>query len=59
MDGVGADYSFKVYPNSTHAFTNPDATETGKKFKLPIQYNAGADTASWNDMKEFLAGVFH
>jgi len=28
MTTVGADYDFKVYPNATHAFTNPDATET-------------------------------
>jgi dienelactone hydrolase len=53
MDAVGANYEFVVYPNATHAFTNPDATETGKKFKLPIAYNAAADTASWKDMKEF------
>jgi dienelactone hydrolase len=54
MDSVGADYSFKVYPGATHAFTNPDATANGKKFNLPIAYNAAADSASWKDMKEFL-----
>lgn len=53
MDSVGADYTLKTYEGATHAFTNPDATETGKKFNLPISYNAAADTASWNDMKEF------
>ena len=53
MDSIGADYTFKSYPGATHAFTNPKATETGKKFNLPIAYNAAADTASWNDMKEF------
>ncbi len=58
MDSAGVDYSFKAYPNATHAFTNPAATEKGKKFNMPIEYNAAADTASWNDMKDFLNRIF-
>ena len=58
MDSVGADYTFKIYPGATHAFSNPDATATGIKFNMPIKYNAAADTASWNDMKEFLKKLF-
>ena len=58
MDSAGVDYTFKSYPNATHAFTNPAATENGKKFKMPIEYNAAADTASWNDMKAFFAKIF-
>lgn len=58
MDSIGANYTFKAYPNATHAFTNPDATENGKKFNLPIAYNGAADTASWNDMKAFFATLF-
>lgn len=57
MDSVSADYTFKTYPNATHAFTNPASTETGKKFNMPIQYNGAADTASWNDMKNFFSRV--
>ena len=57
MDSVGANYQFKVYPNATHAFTNPEATEVGKRFNLPIAYDGAADTASWNDMKAFLGEV--
>src|SRR4030095_2303921 len=53
MDSVGADYTVKVYANADHAFTNPAATHNGEKFKIPIKYNAAADSASWNDMKEF------
>lgn len=53
MDSVGVTYSFKVYPGATHAWTNPQSTENGKKFNLPISYDAAADTASWKDMKEF------
>ena len=58
MDSVGAVYSLKTYPGATHAFTNPDATETGKKFNIPIAYNAAADSASWNDMKTFFGDIF-
>lgn len=58
MDSIGAAYTFKGYDSATHAFTNPDATAMGKKFKLPIRYNAAADSASWNDMKVFLSGLF-
>ncbi len=58
MDSIGAKYSLKTYPGATHAFTNPDATATGEKFKMPIAYNAAADTASWNDMKDFFIRIF-
>lgn len=58
MDSAGVDYTFKSYPNATHAFTNPAATETGKKFNMPIEYNAAADSASWNDMKDFFERIF-
>lgn len=58
MDSIGADYTFKEYPGATHAFTNPDATAIGQKFKMPIAYNAAADSASWNDMKDFFNRIF-
>lgn len=58
MDSAGVDYTFKSYPNAKHAFTNPGATELGKKFNMPIEYNAVADAASWNDMKAFFVKIF-
>ncbi|MGC4034564.1 MAG: dienelactone hydrolase family protein [Chitinophagaceae bacterium] len=58
MDSIGADYTFKSYAGAMHAFTNPNSTEAGKKFKLPIAYNGAADTASWNDMKAFFGTLF-
>ncbi len=58
LDSVKADYTFLTYANATHAFTNPDATATGKKFHMPIEYNAKADQKSWKDMKLFLAKIF-
>ncbi|HUB59679.1 MAG TPA: dienelactone hydrolase family protein [Puia sp.] len=57
MDSIGASYTFIGYDGATHAFTNPDATAIGEKFKMPIAYNAKADTASWNAMKVFFASV--
>jgi dienelactone hydrolase len=58
MDSVGRSYTFKSYPGALHAYTNPLATENGKKFNMPIAYNAEADKNSWNDMKEFLNRIF-
>jgi len=60
MDSVGKPYTFKAYEGAIHSFTNPASTAVGEKYKdLPVKYNAAADTASWNDMKEFFLKVFH
>lgn len=58
MDEAGVDYSFIVYPDATHAFSNPKATERGEKFHMPIKYNEAADKASWDAMKEFFEKIF-
>ena len=58
MDSLGAAYTFKTYPNATHAFTNPAATAKGIKYNIPVAYNAPADTASFNEMKTFLQRIF-
>ncbi|TCJ19110.1 dienelactone hydrolase family protein [Flaviaesturariibacter flavus] len=58
LDSLGIRHTDKVYPDATHAFTNPAATPTGQKFNMPIRYNGAADTASWNDMKAFWNEVF-
>ncbi|KUL16947.1 MAG: dienelactone hydrolase family protein, partial [Proteiniphilum sp. 51_7] len=58
MNAVGAAYEFKEYEGALHAFTNPESTEAGKKFNMPIAYHAAADAASWNDMKEFFSKYF-
>jgi dienelactone hydrolase len=59
LDSIGKSYTFKSYPGATHAFTNPDATALGRKFNMHIEYNAAADTASWNDMKDFFGRIFN
>jgi dienelactone hydrolase len=58
MDSIHADYTFKAYPGALHAFTNPAATEMGKKFNMPIAYSEAADSTSWNDMKAFFSKIF-
>ena len=58
MDSVGADYTFKAYPDAGHAFSNPNSTNVGKQFNIPIAYNAAADSASWKDMKSFFDRIF-
>jgi dienelactone hydrolase len=58
MDSIGAAYTFIGYDSATHAFTNPASTVNGQKFHMPIAYNGKADTASWEAMKTFFAGVF-
>ncbi|MCW3126552.1 MAG: dienelactone hydrolase [Bacteroidetes bacterium] len=59
LDSVGVVYTFKVYANATHAFSDPDATERGKKFNMPIEYNEKADKESWTDMQAFLRKTFN
>lgn len=58
MDSAKIDYKFIDYPNALHSFTNPEATEIGKKYNLKIAYNKEADEKSWNDMKSFLTEIF-
>ncbi len=58
MKTAGADFQFISYPGAMHAFTNPEADALGKKFNLPIAYNAKADKESWNEMKKFFNIIF-
>jgi len=58
MKAAGASFQFISYPDALHSFTNSEATELGKKFNMPIAYNAKADKESWSKMKGFLSTVF-
>jgi dienelactone hydrolase len=58
MEGAGAKFRVVTYPGAKHAFSNPEADELGKKFKLPIAYNAAADKDSWEQARDFLREVF-
>ncbi|MEL6926872.1 MAG: dienelactone hydrolase family protein, partial [Bacteroidota bacterium] len=52
MDAAEADYQFINYEGATHGFTAKEADENGKKFDLPLAYDAEADEQSWTAMKE-------
>ena len=58
MKDANVDFRFINYPGAIHSFTNPDATALGKKFNLPLGYNAEADKQSWEEMKKFLDTIF-
>jgi dienelactone hydrolase len=57
MDGAKVDYHYISYPGAVHAFTNPVATALGKKFNIPIAYNADADKKSKAEATTFFAEV--
>jgi dienelactone hydrolase len=58
MAAAGASYELQSYPNAKHAFTNPDATENGEKFKIPLAYDAQADADSWQKLEQLLAQIW-
>ena len=58
MDTAGVDYKFISYQGALHGFTNPQATENGKKFGIPIAYNELADKSSWEEMQKFFTRIF-
>ncbi|UCH30685.1 MAG: dienelactone hydrolase family protein [Myxococcales bacterium] len=58
MDTAEVDYTFVGYPGAKHAFTDEAATEKGKKFDMPLEYDAEADEKSWAETVRFLAEVF-
>ena len=58
MQDAKVDFQFINYPGAVHSFTNPEADELGKRFNLPLAYNAEADKRSWEDMTDFFSAVF-
>jgi dienelactone hydrolase len=58
MSLAGVDYKFVNYPGAVHAFTNPQATEKGEKFKLPLRYHAEADRQAKEEAAKWLARSF-
>ena len=59
MDSIKANYEFINYPNSTHGFTNPEATINGEKFQIGLAYNKEADIESWKKMQAFFNQIFN
>ncbi|MGY4475739.1 dienelactone hydrolase family protein [Bradyrhizobium sp. USDA 3364] len=55
FDAAKVNYRIIEYPGAVHAFTNPEATELGKKFNIPIRYDAKADQESKAEAAKFFA----
>ena len=50
-----ANYRVIEYPGAVHAFTNPEATELGQKFNLPLGYDAKVDQEAKAEALKFFA----
>jgi dienelactone hydrolase len=58
MDAAKADYRVIEYPGAVHAFTNPEATALGKKFNLPLRYDAKVNKEAEGEASRFFAATF-
>lgn len=50
MLDAGVNCTLTSYPGVVHGFTNPAATERGKKYDIPLAYDAKADADSFDKM---------
>ncbi|MDW8468654.1 MAG: dienelactone hydrolase family protein [Burkholderiales bacterium] len=57
MEAAKVDYRFVDHPGAVHAFTNPEATEKGKKFNLPLAYHPEVDRQAKAEAAKFLSAV--
>ena len=55
LDAAKADYRIIEYSGAVHAFTNPEDTELGKKFNLPLRYDAKVDQDAKAEADKFFA----
>jgi len=58
MKAAGADFQYVAYPGVVHSFTSTDATERGKRLKMPLRYDAAADRDSWEKTLAFFRQIF-
>jgi dienelactone hydrolase len=58
MEAARVDYRYINYPGAVHAFTNPEATEKGKQFNLPLAYHPEADKQSKAEAAKFFSSLF-
>ena len=57
MDIAKASYEVKILSGAKHAFSNPDADTNAEKYGIDLGYQAEADNASWQAMKELFKQV--
>jgi dienelactone hydrolase len=55
LDAAKTDYRIIEYPGAVHAFTNPEATALGEKFKLPLKYDAKVNAEAEGEAAKFFA----
>jgi dienelactone hydrolase len=55
LDAAKSDYRIIEYPGAVHAFTNPEATALGEKFKLPLKYDAKVNEQAEGEAAKFFA----
>ncbi|MBW2940850.1 dienelactone hydrolase family protein [Zhongshania aquimaris] len=55
MTNAGVDFELLSFPNVVHSFTNPGSTALGKKYDMPLAYDANADKVSWAALMNMLA----
>ena len=58
MKAAKVRYELVRYPGVKHSFSNPEAEGFGKKFSLPLVYDAEADKDSWRRMQKLFEKVF-
>ncbi len=58
MKNAAVAFEFVNYKGAKHSFTNPQADAFGKKFNMPLQYNAEVDKKSWEKMQSFFQQIF-
>ncbi len=58
MTAAEADYELVNYAGAQHGFTNPEASDLGQEFELPLAYDANADADSWRKTQQFLEQLF-
>ena len=58
LTAAKADFKVVTYPGAVHAFTNPEATALGKKFNLPLRYDAKANKAAEAEAGKMFKEVF-
>jgi dienelactone hydrolase len=58
MSELGVDLTYISYPGAMHGYSNPEATEKGAKYGLPLKYDAATDARSWADMQAYWKRVF-
>jgi len=57
METAQANYEVKVLAGAKHAFSNPDADGNAEKYGLDLGFQAEADNASWQAMKDLFKQV--